>query len=167
MSLNYADPCVAQAGARDPFRRVCRRELFPGQGAQIWRHHQQFHSTYSRRSLTSVYPGRICACSLYQCFYRHFFQPATMASPSLFRSSTRPDLYVCARCAFRASSNPQKTAMRWIGIKYLTKVADAEMTWQQKAWEIKDGKKKSMLSILEERGLVHQITGYASPFYAT
>jgi len=57
--------------------------------------------------------------------------------------------------------------MRWIGIKYLTKVADAEMTWQQKAWEIKDGKKKSMLSILEERGLVHQITGYASPFYAT
>jgi tyrosyl-tRNA synthetase len=49
----------------------------------------------------------------------------------------------------------------------LTKVADAEMAWQQKAWEIKDGKKKSMLSILEERGLVHQITGYASPFYAT
>jgi len=39
------------------------------------------------------------------------------------------------------------------------------MAWQQKAWEIKDGKKKSMLSILEERGLVHQITGYADHEY--
>jgi tyrosyl-tRNA synthetase len=44
-------------------------------------------------------------------------------------------------------------------MKYLTKVADAELQWQEKAEIIKSGKQKSMLSILEERGLVQTITG--------
>jgi tyrosyl-tRNA synthetase len=49
-------------------------------------------------------------------------------------------------------------------LKYLRKVADAEKKWQEKALEIEAGKQKSMLTILEERGLVHQITGYAFPW---
>jgi len=47
-------------------------------------------------------------------------------------------------------------------MKYLAKQANAENAWQAKAQEINDGTKQSMLSILEERGLVHQIAGYDS-----
>lgn len=83
-----------------------------------------------------------------------------MASPSLFRSSTRPNLYLCARCAFQASKPPGSIAKRWIGMKYLAKVADAELAWQEKASRIRAGEEKSMLTILEERGLVQTITGY-------
>jgi hypothetical protein len=35
------------------------------------------------------------------------------------------------------------------------------MKWQEKAADIRAGKQKSMLTILEERGLVHTVTGYA------
>ncbi|KAF5868175.1 putative tyrosyl-trna mitochondrial precursor protein [Botrytis fragariae] len=82
-----------------------------------------------------------------------------MATTSLLRYSARPDPYVCARCAFRASRNSNKASRRWIGMKYLAKAADAQVAWAKNAAEIKTGKKKSMLSILEERGYVHQITG--------
>ncbi|APA08814.1 hypothetical protein SS1G_02608 [Sclerotinia sclerotiorum 1980 UF-70] len=82
-----------------------------------------------------------------------------MATTSLLQRSARPDLYVCARCAFKASLNSNKASRRWIGTKYLAKVADAEIQWAKKAADIKAGKTKSMLSILEERGYVHQITG--------
>lgn len=82
-----------------------------------------------------------------------------MAPPSLLRSSARPNLYVCARCALRASQAPNKSTRRWIGMKYLAKVADAEKEWKEKAARIHAGKEKSMLTILEERGLVQTITG--------
>lgn len=45
-------------------------------------------------------------------------------------------------------------------MKYLAKVADAELAWQEKASKINAGEAKSMLTILEERGLVQTITGY-------
>lgn len=45
-------------------------------------------------------------------------------------------------------------------MKYLAKVADAELAWQEKATKIRTGQQKSMLTILEERGLVQTITGY-------
>ncbi|KAH9219223.1 hypothetical protein DL95DRAFT_331461 [Leptodontidium sp. 2 PMI_412] len=82
-----------------------------------------------------------------------------MASPSLFRRSARPDLYVCASCSLRASRSPTATTRRWIGMKYLTKVANAETEWAEKASIIRSGGQKSMLTILEERGLVKSITG--------
>jgi tyrosyl-tRNA synthetase len=44
-------------------------------------------------------------------------------------------------------------------MKYLTKVAEAEEEWKEKAARIKTGKEKSMLTILEERGLVQTVTG--------
>ncbi|CAG8978651.1 hypothetical protein HYALB_00011746 [Hymenoscyphus albidus] len=82
-----------------------------------------------------------------------------MASPSLLRSSARANLYVCAQCSLRARKSPTWTSKRWIGMKYLAKVADAEVQWAEKASAIIAGKRKSMLTILEERGLVNQITG--------
>jgi tyrosyl-tRNA synthetase len=84
-----------------------------------------------------------------------------MVSPSLFGRTTRQELYICSRCAFRASKVSPKTTKRWIGQKYLAKVALAEAQWQEWAREIKAKKKKSMLTILMERGLVHKVTGYA------
>ncbi|KHJ35421.1 putative tyrosyl-trna mitochondrial precursor [Erysiphe necator] len=50
-------------------------------------------------------------------------------------------------------------AKRWIGMKYLAKVAAAEDEWQQKSLRIRAGKEKDMLTILEERGLVNQAVG--------
>lgn len=44
-------------------------------------------------------------------------------------------------------------------MKYLAKVADAELDWQAKAANIFAGKDKSMLTILEERGLVKSLAG--------
>jgi len=94
-----------------------------------------------------------------QCFYR--IKVGIMAPASLFRGPTRPDLYVCARCALRASQGPSRISRRWIGMKYLAKVADAEKQWKDKAAKINAGEEKSMLTILEERGLVQTVTGYA------
>ena len=48
-------------------------------------------------------------------------------------------------------------------MKYLTKVAEAEMKWQENANKIKEGQQKSMLTILEERGLVQTIVGHVLP----
>lgn len=47
-------------------------------------------------------------------------------------------------------------------MKYLMKVADAEVEWQQKATRVKRGEEKSMLTILEERGLIQTVTGFVS-----
>jgi hypothetical protein len=40
-------------------------------------------------------------------------------------------------------------------------VANAEVEWQARASEIRDGKRKSMLTTLEERGFVHALAGLA------
>jgi len=82
-----------------------------------------------------------------------------MATRTFLHSSNRSELYVCTRCAFRASQGPSRVAKRWIGMKYLTKVAGAELDWQDKASRIKRGEQKSMLTVLEERGLIQTITG--------
>ncbi len=82
-----------------------------------------------------------------------------MASPTVFRNAVQADFSICPRCAFRTSKLLNKAARRGIGMKYLAKKENAELAWSQKAKEITTGQKKSMLTILEERGLVHQITG--------
>ncbi|KAE8443522.1 hypothetical protein EG329_001762 [Mollisiaceae sp. DMI_Dod_QoI] len=82
-----------------------------------------------------------------------------MAPLSLLRTPTRPNLYICARCAFRAAHAPGKSTKRWISTKYLHKVAGAELRWAEQASRVRSGKEKSMLTILEERGLVQTVTG--------
>jgi hypothetical protein len=85
--------------------------------------------------------------------------PTQAIMAALLRTPPRPDLYVCARCTFHASKPVHKTTRRWLLLKDVTKAADAEMKWQEQAREIKSGRKKSMLTLLEERGLVQTITG--------
>lgn len=82
-----------------------------------------------------------------------------MASASLIRPSGSNGLYVCARCAFRAISLAPKTTKRGVGTKYLAKVAEAKQDWDNRAREIQQGNEKSILAKLEERGLVHTVTG--------
>ncbi|TVY52428.1 Tyrosine--tRNA ligase, mitochondrial [Lachnellula cervina] len=82
-----------------------------------------------------------------------------MASPSLLRRTTRPELYVCARCAFRAAQPSTRGPKRCISTSFLTKVAAAEVQWQERAVEVQAGKRKSLLTVLEERGLIQAITG--------
>lgn len=87
------------------------------------------------------------------------FPPASMASPSLLRRTTRPELYVCARCAFRAAQPSTRGPKRCISTSFLNKVAAAEVQWQERAVEVQAGKRKSLLTVLEERGLIQAITG--------
>ena len=42
----------------------------------------------------------------------------------------------------------------------LKKREDAEQAWREKAARIRGGEEKSMLTILEERGLVQQVAGF-------
>jgi tyrosyl-tRNA synthetase len=85
-----------------------------------------------------------------------------MSAPTLLRRAAQADAYVCSRCAFRATRLAGKTTRRSIGLKYLAKAENAEREWQAKAAQIKEGKHKSMVSILKERGLIHQVTGLVS-----
>lgn len=87
-----------------------------------------------------------------------------MTSHAVLRPTTRSDLYICARCSFRARNGIPRVSRRGLGTKFIAKVADAEQDWKQKALRIRKGEQQSMLSILDERGYINQITGYALVF---
>ncbi|KAI6714139.1 hypothetical protein JHW43_003360 [Diplocarpon mali] len=82
-----------------------------------------------------------------------------MTSHSLLRSLARPNLCVCARCTFRALKPQNFAVKRWISKQHLAKKAIAAEGWKQKAYKVRAGDEKSMLTILEERGLVQTTTG--------
>ncbi|KAI9838718.1 MAG: tyrosyl-tRNA synthetase [Sclerophora amabilis] len=77
----------------------------------------------------------------------------------------RPGSYVCWRCARRSlvprdsPRVPSVIPTRSISQNFLRKSAEWEKDWQAKAVEIRAGRQKSMLSILEERGLVDTVVG--------
>ena len=54
---------------------------------------------------------------------------------------------------------PRQNQRRWISHNYVRKIARAEDDWTDRANDIKDGKKRSVLEVLEERGFVNQIVG--------
>lgn len=58
--------------------------------------------------------------------------------------------------AFRLSQLQQN---RWITQNHIRKIKEAMADWEERAKAIKKGEKQSMLSLLEERGYVHQIIG--------
>ena len=47
--------------------------------------------------------------------------------------------------------------------KYGAKMEAAEWEWKKLADEIKEGKRESMLTVLEKRGFVNSIAGYDCP----
>ena len=86
-----------------------------------------------------------------------------IVSPSAARlSGSSP--YICASCAryLRALGlrlHGVTTHKRHITQNWLRKTAEAKAAWDAQAVEIKEGRKQSMLSILEERGYVNAVAG--------
>jgi hypothetical protein len=85
---------------------------------------------------------------------------------SLSRASPRAaqKSFLCSSCRNqlrRLWQPPQGKDQR---SKYAAKVRDAEQEWTQKATEIREGKRPSMLEILESRGFVNTIAGYVAHF---
>ena len=66
-------------------------------------------------------------------------------------------------CHWRGGNIP--SSRRSIGLKYLQKKTEAEEQWQAGAATIRDGQRRSMLSVLEERGFVDSIAGCALLVY--
>jgi tyrosyl-tRNA synthetase len=82
---------------------------------------------------------------------------STMASPALARQAARPTSFVCHSCRRHAlgSTAPRRAITQG----FLRKTIEAEMDWSRQAMEVKEGKRKSVFEILEERGLVNQTAG--------
>lgn len=83
------------------------------------------------------------------------------------RSSVRfpeTSLWVCRSCARRQRILLAQGQRRPVHLSYLKKQAAAEEAWEAQAEEIKDGKKESMLQILESRGYIGQIAGFVVDF---
>lgn len=78
-----------------------------------------------------------------------------MADALLRRNLRSRPASICAFC-WRFTRQSQR---RSIGEKYLAKLANSELEWKEIAAVIRDGKKPTMLSTLEERGYVKDITG--------
>jgi tyrosyl-tRNA synthetase len=69
--------------------------------------------------------------------------------------------YICTSCVRSQLIPSSKPGLqtRSITENFLKKTAEAADKWAMWAGEIRDGKRQSMLSILEERGYVNQIVG--------
>ncbi|KAI9674867.1 MAG: tyrosyl-tRNA synthetase [Trizodia sp. TS-e1964] len=71
----------------------------------------------------------------------------------------RLPLRIGRRALYHPKRSFSSTPGQYIGQKYLAKLDQAEKEWQAQAVLIRQGKKESMLSILESRGLVDTIAG--------
>ena len=72
------------------------------------------------------------------------------------RPSSRTGRQLCASLA-------QQHRARAISESYLKKVAEGEERWAQRAERIQNGEEPHMWDILEERGFVKDVAGYARP----
>ncbi|KAL1638929.1 tyrosyl-tRNA synthetase [Diplodia intermedia] len=80
-----------------------------------------------------------------------------MAASALLHHAARPRAWVCRQCLLRQAG--PRFPVRPITQGHLRKTIEAEWHWKEQAKEIKAGHKQSFLSMLEERGFVHQIAG--------
>lgn len=85
--------------------------------------------------------------------------PSSQAAGLLRIRSTN----ICSTC-WRKLQLQTKVAnqQRAITQNWLRKTADAETAWKEQAKEIWEGKKESMLSILEKRGYINAVVGYTA-----
>lgn len=91
---------------------------------------------------------------------RHFVILAVHVSILRTRSMTTFQ-WICRRCArsLRAPQNQWSVPKRHLHDRWLQRQYAAELEWMNQAAEIREGSRKGMLAILEERGFVNQITG--------
>lgn len=76
-------------------------------------------------------------------------------SSSLLQSSS----FICPSCIRRIRLLGSPNQKRFITENYLRKTLEAKLQWARQATEIKAGRKKSMLDMLEKRGYINQIVG--------
>jgi hypothetical protein len=69
--------------------------------------------------------------------------------------------WICKRCTgvLGTSQGRWSESRRYLHDRWLQRQYAAELEWKNQADEIRNGRHKGMLDILEERGFVHQITG--------
>ena len=72
-----------------------------------------------------------------------------------FKAHLSPRVYLCPQCCHRILRQQHRN----ISQTFLSKVAEAKEQWSQRAEEINAGRRESMLSILESRGLLHDVIG--------
>ena len=85
-------------------------------------------------------------------------------SPASIRAQLFHSDYICQSC--RANPLPPRTSRsflqkRWIGMNQIRRIKEAQDHWAAQAEDVMQGKKQSMLGLLEERGYVNQIVGSA------
>lgn len=81
-----------------------------------------------------------------------------MAPKGSSLASLRP--WICTRCLLQANKQQRRNVSR----SHLEKLRVGQDEWAARAKEIDAGERKSMLSILYERGLVHDIAGDSKVF---
>ncbi|KAL2814297.1 hypothetical protein BJX63DRAFT_201733 [Aspergillus granulosus] len=87
------------------------------------------------------------------CGARQYVRTAEIANSNAVRSSnSRPTVA-------RIISVKEHEQKRWITQQHLKRVAAGEQEWAQFAQEIKEGKRKSFVEHLEERGLIKEVVG--------
>lgn len=79
----------------------------------------------------------------------------SLRAPALLRTSQLHRAYVCSQCRLALLRQQRRN----ISETHKQKVRDAEGQWHERAKEIRAGKRKSMVEILEARGLIHDIVG--------
>ena len=123
--------------------------------------------TFSRHGKISVDLGRGRAFRQI-----HLFKLAIIAIEVLKRYTmllsdqclNRSFSYLCSSCAKPPPSLKFHSRLKWIQRRAITqnhlrRIAEEAETWASQALEIKAGRRKSLLSTLEERGYIHQVVG--------
>ena len=68
----------------------------------------------------------------------------------------------CFRVLRKKRSRPIAVLQRrTITQNYLRKIAEAEQAWKEQAKRIRAGEQESMLTVLEKRGYINSVAGYA------
>ena len=82
-----------------------------------------------------------------------------MSTTSHLSRALRRRTFICSECRKWLAAQPVQQQRRNITQNHLRRIKTAEEEWHQRKKSIKGGEVKSVLEILEERGLIHQIVG--------
>lgn len=87
------------------------------------------------------------------------YKPLSRDIPSLSCALFRNGTTSRKTSLYPPRSVPGAVQRRCITQRYLARMAEAEAQWEGWANEIREGKRHSFLSFMEERGLIHSVIG--------
>jgi tyrosyl-tRNA synthetase len=97
----------------------------------------------------------VCDAGLRSGSFLSVDMPGALAPSFVRRDRGR----ICCQCSRALAASFLIPQRRWIGLKYIAKLDDAEKQWAQQAEEIKAGTRRNVWDVLEERGFVKDIAG--------